>query len=224
MLSVGPDTLFYPTEFEIMIRNMGSDTLRIDSLLFFDNRSSWELDLVLPDTTFRRLYYLFGRLNYQPEFPDVVLSSTDSAHVILRTYDSCPVCKGGVPSQTVRDTLIVYASNATGSPARVAITVADTELPTETPDELPALSVSVYPNPTSSPAEITVMAGRSGLYEATVYDVLGRHVFHQSKHVAAGAMWHLLWPLNAGTLPAGLYLIRVEAEGHATTKAITLLK
>ncbi|MBI5646495.1 MAG: T9SS type A sorting domain-containing protein [Ignavibacteriae bacterium] len=73
---------------------------------------------------------------------------------------------------------------------------------------------SVYPNPATArtaAAQIDVLAGRAGRFEAVVYDALGRAVKHTAVDARAAGGTTLSIP--TGGLPAGVYTVSVSSHG-----------
>jgi len=81
---------------------------------------------------------------------------------------------------------------------------------------------TAYPNPFHDEAKIDLRLGQTGHVRATLWDVTGRLVRVLHEGVLAAGSHHRL-RIEAGALPAGLYLVRVESgQGHAETQKILL--
>ena len=79
-----------------------------------------------------------------------------------------------------------------------------------------------YPNPFNPETQISFDLAEAGLVHLTVYDLLGRSVasvingqMAQGRHMVA---------FNAGDLPSGVYLYRLEANGFSDQRKMLLLK
>jgi len=75
-----------------------------------------------------------------------------------------------------------------------------------------------YPNPTSGRATVTVTLARAGWVDLSVYDIVGRRV----RQVAAGTMdagTHAI-DFDAGSLPPGLYLYRLQTERGVEARTV----
>lgn len=81
---------------------------------------------------------------------------------------------------------------------------------------------AVYPNPFKQSASVDLYLDRTQHIRASVYDVQGREVAWLSDRMLRGGERHRL-QFDAVSLPAGLYLVRIEGETfHAVRKAIRI--
>ncbi len=79
------------------------------------------------------------------------------------------------------------------------------------------------PNPFTSSTSFSVSVARSQRVTVELYNLLGQRVATLlDEQVAAGAPRMLT--LDAGTLPAGLYVYRVQGETFAASRQVTLLR
>ncbi|HHE46273.1 MAG TPA: T9SS type A sorting domain-containing protein, partial [Bacteroidetes bacterium] len=78
------------------------------------------------------------------------------------------------------------------------------------------------PNPFNSRVRIDYSLSRSGRMCLSLWDVNGRLV-RELLRTSAGGGGHSL-TLNAGLLPSGLYIIRLEAAGLSSQKKLILLR
>lgn len=85
------------------------------------------------------------------------------------------------------------------------------------PDALAA--VAVWPNPVRGRAEIQVEA--DGPATVSVFDGLGRHIATLADDEPLGT-GRLTW--DASALPAGVYLVRVEAGGRVVTRRVSVVR
>jgi len=82
--------------------------------------------------------------------------------------------------------------------------------------------VSVSPNPFNSSATFTFTLPRTTPVTLSVFNILGRRVREVNLGpMAAGEHWYVF---EAGGLPSGVYLARVEAAGRAETRKIVLMR
>lgn len=81
---------------------------------------------------------------------------------------------------------------------------------------------SVYPNPFSHSATMLLETERAGLGTVYLVDALGRRVglVHQG-HLAAGTHE---FRIDAGTLPAGAYLLVAETDTGRTSRTVTVMR
>jgi hypothetical protein len=79
-----------------------------------------------------------------------------------------------------------------------------------------------YPNPFNPTTRIQFMLPGAGAASLRVYDLLGREVATLFDGVRPGGPQEVTF--EAGTLPSGTYLYRLEAAGYQLTRRMTLLK
>ena len=96
-----------------------------------------------------------------------------------------------------------------------------TAIPTaaEADDRVAGPTVTVAPNPVRGAARVTVTMPQRSNTRVAVYDVLGREVARMHDGPLAAGETALVWN---GDAPAGLYLVRVDAEG--TTRTVRLVR
>lgn len=81
---------------------------------------------------------------------------------------------------------------------------------------------ATYPNPAAADVSIRYRIAQAGEVRLLAYDVLGREVgVLVEDHRAAGSH-EIVW--RGDGLPAGIYLLRIEANGSASTQTVTLLR
>lgn len=91
------------------------------------------------------------------------------------------------------------------------------------PDAVPtAFEVTARPNPARGRASVRVALPTARAARVAVYDVLGRRV--ATLHDGPLAVGEHPFALDAGTLRAGVYLVRVEAGGDVRTRALTVAR
>lgn len=100
--------------------------------------------------------------------------------------------------------------------APVTVAAEDTPGPSEPP------SLTVYPNPSSGAATVSLTLAETAEARVAVFDVLGREVavLHDGP-LAAGTH---RFAFDGASLPAGVYLVRVESGRDRLTERITLLR
>lgn len=78
------------------------------------------------------------------------------------------------------------------------------------PDVFPPQILGLYPNPTTGPATLRLNAERAGTARVRVLDLQGREVLAAQTAVLAGGVHEVT--LDASTLPAGVYVVRVDSD------------
>lgn len=96
----------------------------------------------------------------------------------------------------------------------------DTESGTGLPTT-PLLS-SVWPNPFNGTARMSVDMDRTSAIQIDLYDMLGRHRASLFDGILAAGQQEI--PLDAADLENGTYLIRLQREGQAASRTVTLLR
>jgi hypothetical protein len=81
---------------------------------------------------------------------------------------------------------------------------------------------SVSPNPFNAAITIRYDVERAGLVSLKVFDPLGRDVATLVQGVIPAGAHSIVW--NAGALPSGVYLCRMEAGGFVQTQKMVLVK
>ncbi len=76
------------------------------------------------------------------------------------------------------------------------------------------LITSVFPNPASNTATITLSAARSGMADIQLYDISGTVVYRRRSAIAEGTNY---LPIQLGKLSAGVYHLAVQS---ADSKAV----
>jgi uncharacterized delta-60 repeat protein len=79
-----------------------------------------------------------------------------------------------------------------------------------------------YPNPFNSLTTIRYDVGRTGPVSVKVFDLLGREVTTLVQGIIPAGSYTVTW--DAGDLPSGLYLCRMNAGEFTQTKKMVLLK
>ena len=91
----------------------------------------------------------------------------------------------------------------------------------------PALSLSnAFPNPSRRNVAFTLENGADSEVAWSVFDVLGREVYSARQHFAAGRQ-ELRWPLtdrSGARVANGIYMVRVERGGQASTMRFVVMK
>ena len=81
---------------------------------------------------------------------------------------------------------------------------------------------SVYPNPARSAAAVTFELDRAQAVTVAVYDLLGREVAVLARGQQPAG--HTTVGLDAASLPAGLYLVRLEGETASAVKKLVVVR
>ncbi|MEM6286062.1 MAG: T9SS type A sorting domain-containing protein [Bacteroidota bacterium] len=137
---------------------------------------------------------------------DVALDAPVVEDGLAIAFDPVPVGMSGEP--------FTHWASTVGYAAAVAPPV-DRE---PTPDAVPALTVSLVPNPAVRQARLVLSAPAAGAVEVGVYDLTGRRVGGASARAGAREV-----PLDVGRLAAGLYVVRVRAGETVATHRLTVL-
>ncbi|MEM6327949.1 MAG: T9SS type A sorting domain-containing protein, partial [Bacteroidota bacterium] len=114
--------------------------------------------------------------------------------------------------------LPVAADGATTAESPAPITE---ELPQEAILTAPVLALeALYPNPSEGNATVAFSLAREGAVRVAVYDALGREV------VVAAEGTHQAGRHTASVLDlaAGVYVVRMEADGETFTQRLTVVR
>lgn len=94
------------------------------------------------------------------------------------------------------------------------------ELATETPQEHGLMGN--YPNPFNPSTEIRFALSKAGPVSIVVYDIMGREVVQLVGETLEAGNHQVRW--DAGTLPSGTYLYRLQAPGVSEVRTLQLVK
>lgn len=86
-----------------------------------------------------------------------------------------------------------------------------------------ALQLEVFPNPVAGPATLRFRLPNAGRTSFVLYDVLGRTVAALPESASRAAGWHET-RLELGSLPPGLYVGRLVANGQAATRQLIIAR
>ncbi|MEZ4701029.1 MAG: right-handed parallel beta-helix repeat-containing protein [Rhodothermales bacterium] len=132
-------------------------------------------------------------------------------HVVLTVTDTLGNTSEFSPAQGPLDPLSIAAARRGGSAPAL-------EFETE------ERGVSApYPNPFSGIASVTITPASDGPVRARLFDLLGREVrpvFDGRLPAGSPATFRI----DAGDLPAGVYVLRVEMDGFAATRRLALVR
>lgn len=78
-----------------------------------------------------------------------------------------------------------------------------------------------YPNPYNSRINYPFSLTRTGLVNIKIYNSVGRVLFNETNYRRSGAQ---LWSLNSTEWGAGVYFVKLQAEGKTKVSRITFLK
>jgi hypothetical protein len=101
--------------------------------------------------------------------------------------------------------------------------VVEAGTPAEPEPEEAGVSVAVSPNPIAGAGAVTLTLARAAsVARVAVHDVLGREISLLHDGPAPAGTTRLT--IEAGELPAGVYVLRAEAAGQTITRRITVLR
>ncbi|MFZ1729121.1 MAG: T9SS type A sorting domain-containing protein [Bacteroidota bacterium] len=81
---------------------------------------------------------------------------------------------------------------------------------------------AAWPNPFAGTTTISFTLPEAGNVAVTVFDIMGREVRHLADSWYSGGTTSIIF--NAGDLPGGLYMLRMNANGVTRTRTIQILK
>ncbi len=111
--------------------------------------------------------------------------------------------------------------------AEVLLPLATLPPPTSIEDELAPRVLNVYPNPFSDRLAIEYDLPKTGDVEIVVMDLYGRKIATLANGTMAKGMNTTYWngyTQTGGSVPNGVYLIRIESQGVSTHHKVTLAK
>jgi hypothetical protein len=79
-----------------------------------------------------------------------------------------------------------------------------------------------FPNPFNPTTTICYQVSRPGTVTLKVFDVLGREACSLVNERLGQGTYRVRW--NAQHVPSGVYVFRLEADGHVVSKKMTLIK
>ena len=211
-LVVSPETLFYPGESTFTATNAGADSLALSfprtQNAFYGTVAGygWYFEVETPDSLYEWIYLPFEG----DQLPVVPLAPSDTATFRIIGFDSCPACATEGGGGFSADTLYLRSADASGADtARVVLDLSGYVSSEPSAPAAPALRVSAYPNPARRSLTVAVESERGGATDVAVLvmDVLGREVRRFEGVPTTGQAVGL----DVGSLPAGAYLLRVEA-------------
>lgn len=88
------------------------------------------------------------------------------------------------------------------------------------PLETAGARIELYPNPFRESLLLDMELAGSRRMQVEVFDLMGRRVYQQQLDAPAGAYQHRL---ELASLPAGTYLLRVQAQGESAAQQIVKL-
>ena len=188
-------------------------------------------DCIVQDSaSFQAPLFLGGplRVFYDPADADSVRSLRQAYGVTVR--DSTTRFFGVVEGWTVSGTPLPEALAALDANDVIESVYPDRTLaPSEVfstpalPRPAPALVTLPAPNPTGGAATFTVRPAQSERVTVDLVDLLGRRVIVLHDGPLAGGAEHR-FVVAAGTLPAGVYVVRVSGAGLRETRRVTVAR
>lgn len=89
------------------------------------------------------------------------------------------------------------------------------------PSQAPRRSFQLYPNPAQATATVSYQLARSGPVELTLFDALGREVLRQTRPISTAQLL-FTWVVETATLPAGVYVCQLVADGQILTQRLAV--
>ena len=144
------------------------------------------------------------------------VQQTDGVTVSI---DADAVTDGGT---TYADAVMALLNRKLSPNAVVEIAIVGTE---DDATELPptARIGHGYPNPFNRSATIPISLEVAGTVRADLVDLLGRVVVQVLPTTSLPAGDHE-FRMNAGDLPSGMYIVRVDVDGRAESRKVTLVR
>ena len=90
------------------------------------------------------------------------------------------------------------------------------------PDEAQLAVGAPFPNPTDGYAALHLSGFPGETAKVSVYDVLGREVAAPQQHLLGEMPVEI--QLGTQSLPAGQYVVRIQAEGEAMARPLTIMR
>lgn len=112
----------------------------------------------------------------------------------------------------------------------IRVSVVDTNVSVEDGlDEFPSTFdlKQNYPNPFNPETSITYNLTKPGNVSLQVFDITGRHIAELTQGYTQAGTHSVVWDgknQNGQAVASGLYLYRLDVDGTASTRTMTLLK
>ncbi|MEP0549038.1 MAG: T9SS type A sorting domain-containing protein [Rhodothermales bacterium] len=209
----GPGT---PTNQELWAYDASSNTITLAAEVFPGQNGSRPSGLTVYDG---RLFFTAtdGQSARQPWFYD---AATGAA---ARAADLQPNGHPESPSYIVYDDRLFFDYNSADDSASKLWVLAPTIVANEPSSALQSAQLHApHPNPVSSEASISFEIADAGPIRIEVFDVLGRRVAVLADGVGSEGEHTVTW--ETGSLPTGLYLIRLTAGDAVQTRRLTLAR
>ncbi|MEM9998027.1 MAG: T9SS type A sorting domain-containing protein [Bacteroidota bacterium] len=123
----------------------------------------------------------------------------------------------GIAASVTGDTL--YVSEYIGAVDRIRMITPGGIVSTETAPATSTMTMGAFPNPSTGDVRLAFILPESASVTVSVYDTLGREVARLFDGAKSAGAHELAW--ERGTLPAGVYVLRLRAGAQqVTTRAV----
>ncbi len=226
-IAVNKDSLEIAAADTLLIYNIGTDTLKIDSLYTVKKQFGYKILIQLPDSSF--FFYLYDSNYKVPSIPPSILHFNilpgDTAKFIFEYVDICPYCvyKNLDYTPNFKDTLIFLSNSIVND--SLAIYAEGHGLDFVENEEVIAKYFKLYqnyPNPFNPTTKISYLLKQPGEVKLIIYDLAGKEVkILVNKFQNSGAY---SVDFKAENLPSGVYFYRLELNSLILTKKMILLR
>lgn len=218
---VNKDSLgMYATD-SLFVYNIGTDTLKIDSLYSTKKQYGFSITVTIPDSVI--YFYLFDA-GFPLSLLHFSLPPGDTAKFIFTTVDLCPVCKknGNVPNFT--DTLILLSNSIVND--SIPIYIEGVGFTSNVEEEEIIVKYfqlyQNYPNPFNPATKISYMLKQPGEVKLIVYDLSGREVKTLVNKFQNSGEYS--FNFDGDGLSSGVYFYRLKINDLFLTKKMILLQ
>ena len=129
----------------------------------------------------------------------------------------------GLPQGTATDELAFLTNSPAARGVRFPVTITIGAVADEAGPEAAIDAVTTWPNPARGAAQVRLSVATATTATVEVYNTLGQRVAVLAAAQTLAPGTHVL-ALDAGTLAAGVYVVRVQAGGTVTTQKLTVVR
>ena len=226
-IAVNKDSLEIAAADTLLIYNIGTDTLKIDSLYTVKRQFGYKILIQLPDSNFS--FYLYDSDYKVPSIPPSILHFNllrgDTAKFIFESVDICPYCVYKDLDYTLnfKDTLIFLSNSIVDD--SLAIYAEGHGFDSVEDEEIIAKYFKLYqnyPNPFNPTTKISYVLKQPGEVKLIVYDLAGKEVKTLVNKFQNSGEYSV--DFKAEGLPSGVYFYRLELNSFIFTKKMILLR